>query len=274
MDLHGVNVCTRSRMEITLLMKKKNTIIISEDGFVQKFEPCMKPLIHKGSSFKRDSPDDGWQVWASYNNENNASFDVFLGSFNVPQDPPSWDGGIVYLFTGLQNDNWIPGPNEPPTPPGFDIIQPVLQYGGDSEDGGGDYWAIASWYVTVDENVFYSDPMELDAGDVIFGNMTRINSTSWYISGLVSAKNINSYLTVSDARLVTEPWAYVTLEVYEIDDCAGDFPSSPIQFTSLALYDQGGKNQVIPKWDPLNNEADHCGATVTVKGPSTVIIDF
>ena len=62
------------------------------------------------------------------------------------------------MFTGLQNDNWVPIPSEPNTPPGsfyylnvsyllgFDIIQPVLQYGGDSEDGGGDYWALARFF--------------------------------------------------------------------------------------------------------------------------------
>jgi hypothetical protein len=43
------------------------------------------PISSKNN--KRDSPDDGWQVWASYNNINNQSFDSFLGTFNVPTDP-------------------------------------------------------------------------------------------------------------------------------------------------------------------------------------------
>ncbi len=117
---------------------------------------CPMPFLRNGQQpkdkAKRDYPDDGWQVWSAFNNINNATFTAFLGSFNVPDDP-GWsesEGGILYMFTGLQNDNWVPIPNEWNTPPYFDIIQPVLQYGPDSSSGGGNYWALASWYVTLD----------------------------------------------------------------------------------------------------------------------------
>jgi len=61
------------------------------------------------------------------------------------------------MFTGLQSDNWVPVANEPSAPPTFDIIQPVLQFGGGSENGGGRYWGIASWYVTLNNGALYSD---------------------------------------------------------------------------------------------------------------------
>jgi hypothetical protein len=40
---------------------------------------------------------------------------------------------VLYLFTGLQNVDWIPIVD--PTPEAFDIIQPVLQYPADSGYG-------------------------------------------------------------------------------------------------------------------------------------------
>jgi len=178
------------------------------------------------------------------------------------------------MFTGLQNDNWVPINGEFDTPPGFDIIQPVLQYGGESEDGGGDYWALASWYVTLDENVLYSPPQELNDGDEIFGNMSRTGPTSWFIGGFVDSAGINASISVTDPRLAVQNWAYVTLEVYQIDSCDNDFPpsNSPMKFTGLELYE--GKNQVTPQWQSLNNGGQNCVSQITVVNPSSVTITF
>jgi len=221
----------------------------------------------------RDSPNDGWQVWSSFNNENNATFTSFLGNFNVPKDPPKWDGyGILYMFTGLQNDNWIPYPGNGSSPPAFEIIQPVLQYG-ETPAGGGNFWAMASWYVTVDENVLFSYPFPVNAGDNIFGNMTRLNDTAWYIGSTDVTSQQSASVTVDDPRLVNNPWAYCTLEVYSITDCASDFPSSPLKFTDMTLTNLKGQ-QVKPTWGLFNNGVDHCGAKVTSANPSSVTIDF
>jgi len=252
------------------------TTIYQPSGSTLNFPSCPYPVIRNSrqdKNHKRDSPDDGWQVWTAYNNENNATFDAFLGTFNVPQNPPNWDSGTLYMFTGLQNDNWVPIPNEPQSPPQFDIIQPVLQYGY-GPNGGGSYWVLSSWYVTVDENIFYSIPITVNAGDIIFGNMTRINSTSWFIGSYDTTKKQMGTITVVDPRLITQPWAYCTLEVYSIDNCTSDFPASALKFTNLALFDNGGKTPVTPQWEALNNMADHCGATATVLSPSAVTIQF
>jgi len=250
------------------------SVIYHRSGDVQILEPCPKPFIRRTVKQTRDSPDDGWQAWTAYNNQNNETFTAFTGYFNVPASPPNWDDGILYMFTGLQNDNWVPIPNEWQTPPGFDIIQPVLQYGGDSESGGGEYWALASWYVTLDGNTIWSNLTEVNTGDVIFGNMTKIGATSWYIGSIIQSAGVNTYITYDDPRLVTQPWAYCTLEVYDIDDCASDFPpqNSPIKFTQMVLKDKSGV--VTPTWQALNNGASNCGAQATVLSPSQVTIAF
>jgi len=182
------------------------------------------------------------------------------------------------MFTGLQNDNWVPINGEYPTPPGFDIIQPVLQYGGDSEDGGGNYWALASWYVTLDSGALWSNVINVNAGDLIFGNMTKTGETTWFISGQIvgqGGQNSSTALTVTYERLIKQSWAYCTLEVYEIDDCDSDFPpsGSTLQFTKMQLFGEKGA-KVTPTWQTLNNNGDHCGASVSVTSPSAVTITF
>jgi len=257
-----------------------------DDGTVQNLPRCSMPTLPNSArksprKAEQNAPDDGWQVWTAFNNYNNASFTSFLGNFNVPADPTSFDGGILYMFTGLQNDNWVPISGEWPTPPAFEIIQPVLQYGGDSEDGGGNYWSLASWYVTVDNGAVWSTLINVNAGDVIFGNMTQTGPTSWFISGQIvgqTGPNSTTSISVTHNRLVTNPWAYCTLEVYEIDNCSTDFPpsGSQIKFTQMQLFARQGRKiaPVTPKWQSLNNNGDHCSTSITVTNAATVTINF
>jgi hypothetical protein len=49
-----------------------------------------------------------------------------LGGWNVPDAPKRNRDQLLYIFTGLQDEDWIPSlsANAPPTK-NFDIIQPV-----------------------------------------------------------------------------------------------------------------------------------------------------
>jgi len=258
--------------------REKATIVLP-DGTEQVLKGCKVPIKRNqrnlGEKKRQSAPDDGWQVWTAYNNVNNASFDSFLGYFNVPTAPQNFWGGILYFFTGLQNDNWIPGPQFPPSPPpGFDIIQPVLQYGGDSEDGGGNYWGLASWYVTLDSDVLYSTLNQLNDGDSIFGNMTRLQSDStgltWFIGGTADGQTTS--ITVTYPRLILQPWAYTTMELYSISDCSNLPPSgAQMTFSKLALYQ--GQNRVVPQWQVLENQ-NHCSVSISAKSPTTTVISF
>src|SRR5690554_2220687 len=40
---------------------------------------------------------------AAFNHERNETFDSFVGSWNVPEAPPRWYGGVIYIFMG----NWL-----------------------------------------------------------------------------------------------------------------------------------------------------------------------
>jgi hypothetical protein len=66
-----------------------------------------------------------YRGWLAYTQgeRHNVSYNTFLGNFSVP-DAPAEAPQVLYLFTGLQNINWIPKVMPEPSTP-FDIIQPV-----------------------------------------------------------------------------------------------------------------------------------------------------
>jgi hypothetical protein len=69
---------------------------------------------------------DGWEAYTAWHYPSGIT--LFNGNFSVP-DTPASQPDVLYLFTGLQNVDWIPVRD--PEVPGFDIIQPVLQYPAD-----------------------------------------------------------------------------------------------------------------------------------------------
>jgi hypothetical protein len=91
----------------------------------------------------------------------------------------------------------------------------------------------ADRYVTLKGGAFYSTELPVQPGDKIFGNMTRIGPSSYFIgetwcvcglSGVTSVDECHSAdsvstdtgkhtsLVQSNSRLTSQPWAYVTLE--------------------------------------------------------------
>jgi len=250
----------------------EGTKIVHPDGTGQYVPNCRVPSsrVHSENKEKAEVNPDGWQVWSSYNTPDNSTFASFLGDFNVPDHPTKWNGGVVYLFTALQNDNWIPAPPRPKAPAGFEIIQPVLQYGQTTESG----WTLASWYVTLDDTVLKSKVLKVSPGEVLFGNMTQLSNDTWFIGSEVSTdKSRQTSLKVTRPRLINNPWAYCTLEVYGLSTC-DNFPpkTSPVKFTNLKLTKKGGE-AVTPKWNTFKGD-NPCNGDITVSSPESVTIIF
>jgi len=207
---------------------------------------------------------DGWLAYTSWKYPNGIG--KFLGYFSVPDNPQN-DPEVLYLFTGLQNVDWIPIVD--PTPPVFDIIQPVLQYPGDN----GNYWSVKSWYVTLNSGVLYSREIQTQTGDKIFGNMTQIGTDTWYIGGTSQKSGQTTEITVSRNRLVSQPWAYNTLECYGCSGGCSYEPTSPVYFTQLELYDKSGK-AINPSWAPFTSPNNICNDRATIVSASAVTISF
>merc|ERR1711916_355916 len=88
------------------------------------------------------------------------------GYFSVPNGVPASKPVRLYLFTGLQNVDWIPIVD--PQPQGFDIIQPVLQT--PTDYGIGD-WSVKSWWVTLHAGAVASSEVILKSGGQVYGVM-------------------------------------------------------------------------------------------------------
>jgi hypothetical protein len=263
------------------------THIVSADGEIRFLPQCAKKYPKEVSqrlplAFSRSGSNsmeaDGWQAFTSFQNPGNKSFEVFTSNMSVPSTPEHVGfSSVLFLFPGLQNYNWIPEHASPfdNVPPGFDIIQPVLQVGS-SEGGFSQGWSVASWYVTVDEDVLFSALTDVKTGDVIFGNMTKIGTDTWFIGSEIMSTQKQTNVHLSKPRLQSQPWAYVTLEVYGVRSC-NYYPKDTVHFTDIVLVSEDGTT-VKPEWTVNKGQTvlTNCAheATAIVKDAATVDITF
>eukprot|EP00042_Codosiga_hollandica_P038242 m.309207 g.309207 ORF g.309207 m.309207 type:complete len:312 (+) comp55342_c0_seq1:28-963(+) len=234
--------------------------------------PCVG--THEGEPLPtvyRALPSDynGWLAYVAFNYS--AGFDSYLGNFTVPNIPAS-NPEVIYLFTGLQNIDWIPKVDPESQGKNFDIIQPVLQFPGDN----GRYWSVKSWYVTLDGGSFASTEVKVRSGDYIFGNMTQTGSDTWYIGSTAGSTGATTHLTQSAARLESQLWAYNVLEGYGVTGC-DDYPTNTCEFSDLILTSRqvplpdADLNWVI---DPKPNPHLECGEKLVINSPTDMTISF
>eukprot|EP01119_Soliformovum_irregulare_P020625 TRINITY_DN670_c0_g1_i2.p1 TRINITY_DN670_c0_g1~~TRINITY_DN670_c0_g1_i2.p1 ORF type:complete len:292 (+),score=45.28 TRINITY_DN670_c0_g1_i2:3-878(+) len=234
-------------------------IITDRNGNKRQITPCRQKRVEQ---VKQKRSYDGWLAYTTYLAP--IDIDSFLGYFSVPNQPAN-DPEVLYLFTGLQNVDWIPIVD--PQPAQFDIIQPVLQYPGD----GGDYWSVKSWYVTLTDDVLESNEFATTVGNNIFGNMTKTGANTWFI-GANDQSGGSTSLTVTRSRLSTQPWAYTTAECYGCDGGCSYEPTNGCDFTNMKLFYQG--KPVIPKWTASTSPNPMCNEKATIISPSAVTITF
>jgi len=242
-----------------------DVFIHSPTGTVSLVPKCDFKKLSKKASAEAPLTYDGWLAYTTYQTSNQSGFDTFLGYFSVPTTNPTYYPQVLYIFTGLQNVDWIPIVD--PEPSVFDIIQPVLQYPADSGNG----WSVKSWYVTLNSGVLYSDEILTPNGDNIYGNMTRVAPSTWYIGGTSSKTGQTSAITVNKPRLATQPWAYNTLECYGCRSCSYE-PSGYTEFSKLSLT--VGGTPVTPSWVAHKSPTPRCNEQAVIKDAETVDIYF
>jgi hypothetical protein len=173
---------------------------------------------HKG--FDPDTVSPRWITDANWTNNSGNPIISFETTWTVQSEPTNNDGQLIYLFNGLEN-----------TVGNYGILQPVLQWG-NSPDGGGAYWAIASWYVTQDGNATVSPALtRVNPGDILTGKMSLVQTNGnlynyscqfiGYPDSLLEIENIPELIN-----------CYQTLEAYE-NNVSNDYPANT-QMTSMA----------------------------------------
>jgi hypothetical protein len=213
---------------------------ITLDGqFVAHYPPCDEAPIFGGPG-ARVSPTTeepvpganpgGWVEGALFdaNLSSGENLDYMTSIWQVPPNPAS-NGGLIFLFNGLE-----------PSDKGA-IIQPVLQWG-TSAIGGGNYWAIAMWYVTGNHVTYHSSLVKVSEYDSLLGqvyatSLTGDNDIEW--DGFVQDLTSGAYSGVSES---SNGWQWTRaytgiLEAYNITSCS-QFPSEhiPYQFSDTYLY--------------------------------------
>lgn len=198
----------------------------------------------------------GWITYAYWNSGSGKSFAGFSSSWLVPPHPTAQASPLqtIFLFNGVQNF----GIN-------FGILQPVLQWG-PSAAGGGDYWAVASWYVTSGGQAFHTVLTQVSPGDHLVGAMTRTGIVGGQFSYL------SEFLNVPSTRLPVQNiaellWFNATLEAYQIQQCT-NYPSiAKTAFREIGIRSDDGS--LSPVWTPVNGITD-CGQHALAPGSTEV----
>jgi len=221
----------------------------SSQTILQIIPPCKAP-----PAATKPLP-NGWAAyaWAQHTGTQLSSYN---GAWTVPPTPADQAAQTLFLFTGFQNSFTAPANVT-------NIIQPVLQWGA-SAAGGGKYWALASWYVDSNGNAFWSNLTMTQSGHSIQGKMSLSSGTTWVIESIDATTGQTTTLTI--ATNTSEPFTFVTLEVYTISAC-GDYPTGSDLFSNLVFTPS-----FSPAWNPVATPG--CEESVSVVSPSSVQINF
>jgi hypothetical protein len=187
----------------------------------------------------------GWICYASWT-ENAKPLSLFTTSWVVPPAPATQSGQTIFLFNGIQNSTMI--------------YQPVLQWG-PSAAGGGNYWAVASWYADGQTgHAFYSSLVRVSPGQVLTGVMTETSQSANGFSYNCQFIGIaNTSLPIQNVQQLT--WCVETLECYGLQQCSNYPQTCRTQMKAIEIEASG--SPVTPSWTATNSVTD-CGQHATV----------
>ena len=186
----------------------------------------------------------GWITYASYVEPATNVITEMRTTWTVPPEPTREDGQLIYIFNGMQDS------------PVTHILQPVLQWG-KSPAGGGNSWAVASWFVGSGGDVFRTDPIvQVNPGDVLTGLMKLLDHPSggffFYICEFVGIPGTN--LGLNTFNQMVNP--VQSLECYSIQECR-DYPATLL--TSMHSIDIRTKTGALtPAFSAVDSVTD-CG---------------
>jgi hypothetical protein len=201
----------------------------------------------------------GWITYAYWNNGSGTPISSFQTTWTVPAEPSTRSGQLIYLFNGIQNY----GAN-------YGILQPVLQWGR-SPAGGGNYWAVASWYVTSGGDAYHNTAVKVAAGDILLGLM-KLTKTN-IVPGTPTTYDYSSEFrgltgtTLSIQNIAELLWCNETLEAYGVTQ-ASDYPNAA-ETAYIGIEIVTGSVAPTVTWTPVNSVTDVGQHTTVVSNSST-----
>jgi len=207
---------------------------------------AVNPALQKLAPAKLPALGSGWITYAYWNNGTGKPLTSFKTSWRVPPGPFTQHGQTIFLFNGIQNSSMI--------------YQPVLQWG-PSAAGGGNYWAVASWYADGQGGqAFHTGLTQVGVDQILIGVMTETGKTGNNFNYNCVFQGIpNSSLPIQNVQELT--WCAETLECYGITVCA-DYPAAGrTKMTAIEVVTTGGHPAL--NWTADNAVTD-CGQHTTV----------
>jgi hypothetical protein len=202
----------------------------------------------------------GWIAYTYWNNGTGKKLSTFSSKWIVPPAPKTQANPLqtIFLFNGIQNY----GTN-------YGILQPVLQWG-PSAAGGGNYWAVASWYVTSGGQAFHSSLVRVKTGDNLVGVMKLIGGSGMNLSYQCEFQK-NSMTKLPVQNIAELLWFNETLEAYSIQQCS-DYPDViKTRFRKIAIKSSAGRMPV--NWTPVSRITD-CGQAAKVVSQKDIDIFY
>lgn len=199
--------------------------VVTQQGRVlRRYSPCK---FKRGVSETAQPTINGWienaLITAPFHNGQDW-FNLSSSSFNVPANPTANHNQLVYFFPSF-------GPTADDA-----IIQPVLQWGPDS-NGGGQYWQISSWFIDTQGNATHTSGLPVASGQVLDTRMQMTSSSGgidgWKIQIFANegSKTLNISSSIKWRRLHLG-----VLEAYRITACS-DLPSTgPVDYNTTSAY--------------------------------------
>jgi len=174
----------------------------------------------------------GWVTAAYWPDQVPQPVTSFQADWQVPLPPLEQENQLIYLFDGLLD---MAGSKS-------GIIQPVLQWGCSNFDGdpnwGGNYWTIASWYVTGDTEVYHTVPVVVYPGQVLTGLMLQSKAGNSYDCICAFNGFTPTLIEVSNPTPFAEP--VITLEAYNLSQ-PNDYPQTELTaFVNIQLKTTAG----------------------------------
>lgn len=190
----------------------------------------------------------GWITYTYWTNTSATPISYFSTSWVVPPAPAVSSGQTIFLFNGLQNSG--------------NILQPVLQWG-PSAAGGGNYWAIANWYVG--DNSVFSNLIRVAPGTNLQGIMSLVSGSGSYYS-YTSAFTGYPSITLTVNSIPKLYWAAESMEAYGVVTCSNYPNTTKTRLSGIEL--KVGTAQAPLSWTVANDITD-CGQHSTVVTPGT-----
>eukprot|EP01121_Diplochlamys_sp_Union-15-3_P011806 TRINITY_DN3458_c0_g1_i1.p1 TRINITY_DN3458_c0_g1~~TRINITY_DN3458_c0_g1_i1.p1 ORF type:complete len:281 (-),score=54.64 TRINITY_DN3458_c0_g1_i1:30-842(-) len=233
--IHEDCVYSVPSLSFTLQHFGDNLKVITSEGEEFQIPPCSYSPYHGPA----------WKTWAQYQNPQKITY--LTGEWVVP--PPPTDNGaqILYYWNGVEpTDNSA-------------VLQPVLQYG-ETPAGGGQYWGLASWYVSDTHGAFFTKLITVNPGDVVLGSMSLEKNSSWVVTGQNTKTNEAVSFTYKPYS-GDYTWAYEVLEAYSISNCDQYPTTNGVYFSNIKVAVAG--TEVKPAWVTMTKNT-FCGENTKV----------